>query len=322
MRLVSYAPRTFDPQFGWVIKEGITTRWALEGNATGHFGPHGIRGRRVPARDTRPVLVTGDSFTEALHVDDEETFVAVAERALQAGGQPLGLVNVAQAGQRLPRYVEQAPVQERIFSPRWTVVVLGEDDLADDSWVQNATHFRGGREGQPLRLVTMPLSGAGGRLRGRVRRWRAQSALLQRLERQLRSMVDEAANTPFFRQPEGPPGERSFRQAVAFPVRAELELLAAAYQNRVTVLFLVPFDGSTSPPPTPYEREVLAACAARQLSCLSVREAWAELAGRGGTPYGFPNTCWNCGHLNEEGHRLVGELLARELLRLRARGLL
>ena len=62
-------------------------------------------------------------------------------------------------------------------------------------------------------------------------------------------------------------------------------------------------------------------CREASLSCATLRPGYPEFAGRGLSPFGFGNSGFNSGHLNEEGHRLAADVLSAELERLASRGL-
>ena len=63
-------------------------------------------------------------------------------------------------------------------------------------------------------------------------------------------------------------------------------------------------------------------CASASLSCVNLRSGYPELVSRALSPFGFPNTRFNEGHLNPLGHALAARVLFEELKRLSANGLL
>src|SRR5215470_4491801 len=87
-------PTESHPVLGLVPAAGATVRWCLEGCGTSHWQADGLR-RSAPHDPARPaILAVGDSFTEAFHVNDEETFVSVLERQLRAAGRDVDVLNV------------------------------------------------------------------------------------------------------------------------------------------------------------------------------------------------------------------------------------
>ena len=219
-------------------------------------------------------------------------------------------------------YNERAPAYRARFSQRWTVIALNAEDLGEDIFVESGTHFRGGHDGVPLELVPVPLQGAGGPIRSAVREMRAGSAMLQRLTIQVTRTLGEARALRFFRQGDVSAPAASPPSVEAYPVAEEVRLLAEAFEHRLTLVFIPPYDESVAHVATPFEREVLEGCRVSAISCVSAGPSWNDFARTGHTPFGFPNSGWNAGHLNPDGHAAVGRILADELERLMERGLL
>lgn len=102
-----------------------------------------------------------------------------------------------------------------------------------------------------------------------------------------------------------------------------LAALEEAYANRVTLLFLPDFDPRAPGAVTSEAERVFAEeCAAHGWSCVDLRDAFRAFAARFESPYGFPNSAWNEGHMNEGGHAATAQLLRDEVARLRAHDLL
>ena len=90
IRLFNLAPvefYTYDPYVGWKLKAGTTGWQTHEGNAYITVNQDGFRGPDYSFAKPPGMLriaVLGDSFTEAQHVNFDDTFCAVAQRELQA----------------------------------------------------------------------------------------------------------------------------------------------------------------------------------------------------------------------------------------------
>ena len=97
MRFYAFSPRDLQADVGYVVSDGATTHWNREGNGTGHWGAHGVRHgnyhANAQASGAKNVLVLGDSLTEAVHVNDDETFVAQTQAALDKRNLGLTLLN-------------------------------------------------------------------------------------------------------------------------------------------------------------------------------------------------------------------------------------
>jgi hypothetical protein len=317
-RQIQYAPRVVDPDIGFVVPAGGVTRWAVEGNGTGHYGRDGVRSGGD--RGNGPsVIVVGDSFTEALHEDDEDTFVARAAADVERNGVALRLLNLGIAGQRTPMYAEHASVYLRRYAPVWSVVVLNDEDLTADMFVQNGTYFSGGKDAGPLVLHPVPVQGAG--VSARWRRAKTESALLQRTAIQSAGFLGEMRQTRLFRGGTTVQARATETDASQFPIGEALDTLFKAYDGRLTVVFLSRYAEDASAPPSPVEDVVAQHCRIAARSCVHLHTEFASFRGVGSAPYGHPNNGFNVGHLNALGHAAVGRVLARELLRLHGNGL-
>ena len=74
-----------DHYAGWRLSEGAYYYNNKEGKSEGYINSHGLRDYEYPYRksdNTCRILVFGDSFTEALQVDLDSTFVKILERKL------------------------------------------------------------------------------------------------------------------------------------------------------------------------------------------------------------------------------------------------
>ncbi|MFO0697486.1 MAG: SGNH/GDSL hydrolase family protein [Polyangiales bacterium] len=316
-RLYLYEPRSLDPEFGYVIADGATTTCFKEGAGIGHWGPRGVRRTGLPAERGAPLLVLGDSFTEAVHVNDEECYTGRLARILAAGAPSMRVLNAGVAGRSAADYVHLAPAYTSVFRPEWTVVQMTSADLGHEAFDPGSTHFElvaGGR----LRTVALPPAGRGGGLRRALRALRARSALLANASIQIRSF--ETLMTEFrpFHQ-SAAPAVRVAANDASFPVELELGMLREAFGSRLTLLFLGRY-GTREEDAT--ELRVRRYCAETGSSCVFLRDAFARFDRAAGPPYGFPNTGFGTGHLNATGHREAARLVADELTRLARRGLL
>jgi hypothetical protein len=320
MREVQYAPRIFSHDLGFVVPRGARTRWAVEGNGTGHYVEDGVRGGGL-TWDGPTVLVVGDSFTEALHVDDEDTFVARAAKMLHSKGANMRLLNLGIAGQRTPSYVELADAYVTRFTPAWTVVVLNGEDLTADMFATSGSYFCVGAKGEPLKLERVPLDSGGSALRKAWRATKSSSALVQRASLQGVGFLGEMKTTHFFRAEARPITAPPLR-ASDYPIAQAIDLLFRAYRDRLSIVFLADYSESSPASVSDVEHAVLQACRARQRSCVSTRDENQQFVGTGDVPYGHPNVGRNVGHLNTRGHEAVANTIAAELMRLRKSGIL
>ena len=120
---------------------------------------------------------------------------------------------------------------------------------------------------------------------------------------------------PLFRAGDtSPPAPAEVRE---WPVEAELDAMATAYDRRVTFLLIPPFEET----PGDIERRFLAYCRNASVSCADLRDSFGAFRASGSAPFGFFNSRFGEGHMNARGHEAAAELLARELGNLRRHGL-
>ncbi len=315
--------RVWEPGYVKIPAPNSTSVWRTEGKGLVHRVEHGARAGTLP--DAPKVVVLGDSFTEALEVNDDEVYTFVAQSALQAQGVSLGLVNLGNAGRSVADYIGFADRGRRLYQPVWTVVTLRDDDLAEDTVRPAKTSLRKGPDGKLL--VSFDEKAEGEDARDLI--WRSPSIFVRYTFYRLQKFIDAAAEEPpMFRaadhegKKKGPPTAAELEAYYAtFDVEQALDLLHTAHDGKLTIVTL-PYleyekDGTPQLLDAPVRRRVLAWCAARKASCVEPGRAFLELARAHLSPFGFPNTRFNHGHMNREGHRLVGNALAAELARLK-----
>lgn len=270
--------------------------WNREGNATSHWRG----GIRLPiSANGKRILVLGDSYTAAMHVQDDQTFCAWTERDLRAAGKAATLLNAGVPGLSLADYILDGRARIAKERAEWTVVALTADDLGATAWSKAGAHFAW----QDSKLVVGRPKVARGTLSGTVQRIRERSAFYQNARLQYWGLRRMAADwRPFRAQPARP--RRKERQ---YPVSEELALAREALGDRVTFLLLAVGE------PSGLEAQFVTACATLGLKCVNTREQLEALRRSGVPPQGFPNTDWDVGHLNRWGHRAVAQPLARAL---------
>jgi hypothetical protein len=240
-------------------------------------------------------------------VNDDQVFTALLQQKLH-----VSVINAGYTSRSPADYVALATGFRQKFQPAWTAIPLEEWDLRDDSFTETKTHFV--VRGTALVPVTPPEHRLGCASRA-LALIRAKSALLNFLVARAGMFRSGANMPPLFRAADVAPVVKA--QPRDFPVENELATVVAAYQGRVTFLFLPDFDeraGLT-------ERRFLAYCRGAGVSCVDLRDSFAGFRERGRAPFGFFNSYFGVGHMNADGHAAAAALLARELEDVRRRGL-
>ena len=320
MRQVYWLLSGRDPDFGAIPRPGSSVHWWREGHGTSRWTEHGIRRASLPGNESRPILAVGDSFTEAFNVGDADVFTQRLETLLAEDGIAVPVLNAGRSGLSPADYAANAERQRQLFAPRWTIVQLRAPDLEAEAFDASRSHFQRDASGAlEVVPVELPLS----RFYYLLLPLRSASTLLNygivRGREFLAATNDEP---PLFRA--GSATSRTARPArEPQPVAEILELLARSWENRVTLLFLPDFDlreprlvNSES------ERIFAALCAQHGWSCVNLRDAFPAFAERFESPYGFPNSEWNRGHMNAAGHAATALLLRDEVARRLSRDLL
>jgi len=131
----------YDPQLGSKLRSGVKGRWLKEGGGYVSINADGLRDREhslSPPPNTIRIAVLGDSFTEAMQVDLEETFWAVMGKDLEGCqnlcGQKVEVINFGQSGFGTTQ--ELLALRHRVWKYAPQVVLLAfytGNDVADNS---------------------------------------------------------------------------------------------------------------------------------------------------------------------------------------------
>jgi hypothetical protein len=305
------------PEFGSIQRPGDTLVFGREGFGHSRWTEHGVRRVSLPPPGSRPILVLGDSFTEAYNVDDDVVYTHRLETLLGEAGFDVPVLNAGRSGASPADYVQRAPRYAALFEPRWTVLQLRAPDLEVEGFDAGVTHFARDASGV---LEVVPVVQRVSRFHDVFAPLRERSALANYGIVRLKEFMAATANEPpLFRA--GSVGATSAPAPPHRPIADVLALLARAYDERITLLYLPDFD-PRAPEQVVAESEIVLTrtCDERGWSCVNLRAAFATFAARNESPYGFPNTTWNEGHMNATGHAATTLLLRDELLRLRALG--
>lgn len=315
-RQVQWIPYESHPRLGSVPAANKTARYCREGCGTSHWIAGGIRRATPldPALGT--IVVLGDSFTEALMTDDERVFTQLAEERLRAAGAPVQIANVGRSGASAAEYVALAPYYQELVAPRWVVVQLRAPDLEGDSFDPAKTHFERTADGGVRAVEVVRNTSRWHEYLAPLRRYSALASFARM--RLLEFAAAAEAEPPLFRATQ-PPAQSA---AVSYPIEAELDAIAAAYDGRVTFLFLPEFVARDPDRVGPTEQIFVARCAARGWSCANLRDRFARFAEEHASPYGSSNFRYNAGHMNDAGHAATADVLVEALERVRANDLL
>ena len=301
-----------------VIRPGSHVNWCVEGCGLSYWSDHGVRGLKKPS--SGGLLVVGNSFTEALQINDQETYPDILANKLKQRGLSIPVVNAGHGALAIADYIAFAKRHQDLFQPKWTVVQLLERDLTEVTWSSSGhNHFTmksgilGLETGHVWTHAEVDAYYAQGGLRGFYNRHPIR--LLGIGKERFRQMIAESQTAVRSEEanaiPAGP------NKTNDFPIEEELAMLFKAYDRKVTILWIPSVEfKSRAIVKSPIRERVFLYCRANRLSCVEPEQGFSELVSRWQSPFGFPNSKFNDGHMNAAGNAAVAGELALEITRL------
>lgn len=297
----------YDSELGYLHAPGSTRRTGESPPAVSTWTVDGIRHSTPP--DERPrILVLGDSYTEALMIDDDDVYT----HRLQVELPQYQFLNVGRSTVSVADYVALAEVYKRRLHPRWTIAQIRTDDLEEDAFDQSErTHFTILSNGDVALQKIVPPHKTGPTYRLRDWSMLAYFSWVRYSEWRL-AMANEP---PLFGVARAAP---TSRRQIDYPIEHVMDRFFEAYDGRATLALIASYSPTAPDDLTATERRILERCAARSYSCTSTRSGYRRFATVGRAPFGFATSAFNEGHLNAEGHALLGAVIAEELRRIHA----
>jgi hypothetical protein len=316
----------FDNQLQeFVFAPGGWVRYRLEGDGLSKWTVHGVRRAEMPSdSNVSSILVLGDSFTEALQVSDGEVYSARLERELQEIGMSHPVLNLGKASCSVADYIGLAVRNNRLFNPIWTVIQVQESDFTTDAWnskkVNRSTayFYRDPASGrleiagpQHVELAKR------GWLRDFTMKMRNESAFVQFAFQRVEELQLWVEHEPALFTAGGPTGEAPHSETWHdFPIKEELERLAASYSGRITLLLLSECNPALGRRPSEFEKHLIQIADEMGIGVVALSAQYPSLLAKGESPFGFSNGIFNKGHMNPLGHALAANELAEELVRV------
>jgi hypothetical protein len=135
----------FDPYVGTGLRPGIKGYWLKEGGGYVSINSDGLRDREHAIKkppNTVRIAVLGDSYTEALQVNQEEDFCSIMEKKLQScknlRGRDIEVINFGQSGFGTTQ--ELLTLEHRVWKYAPDIILLAfctGNDMADNSPILN-----------------------------------------------------------------------------------------------------------------------------------------------------------------------------------------
>jgi lysophospholipase L1-like esterase len=331
-RSSAYFALTFYPDAGIVrYRAGDTLRWGREGYGVTRVGARGMIAAK-PLDKGKRVLFLGDSYTEALQVDDADKFTEILQSLYnqQFPQTPITTLNFAVSGQGAAQHAADLPGLLQTQKPQLVVAQLSVYDFwpADAKRKIPAQPAYLAEKNGALALERKPYAPPAG-WREKLMRirlfsfyarasWRLQNLFKPQTEDENAPAPETAAKVQtdaYFTEYKRI--TRFLLTQMAQQTRASGAQMAALYTPKTPLLQdgRVLWDEAEFGEQYLKEREILIeTCRELGLPLWNPAEKLNRYAAATGRfPNGFANTRPGYGHLNPEGHRLVAELLAAEL---------
>jgi lysophospholipase L1-like esterase len=298
----------YDEEWGRRPAAGTVVVWGTEGYGVTRYVNDGEVA--TPYSGGENIVVLGDSHTAAPQVSDAYNYVSVAERKLWADEYDADLRNLGAAGFSLADYVYFAPYIMDHYKPGIVVIQMSDQDFwSNDGFNrEHANYFIFNADGSlGLKHRSTPRSEP-------IVRFKNSLALMDfgyvRFQ-QIRTFIKEQ---PSAGAPEPDPSPISREEMI----RIQLAALRKAYQDVDLVVILLPYvprlkDGLLEVTDDSHGFLVDEIQAIAEWSLVDPLDSFIELGAQGQLPRGFSNTLPGEGHLNVDGHQVLGTLLAAQL---------
>jgi hypothetical protein len=290
-----------------------------EGFGVAHFNSDGSRSTGNDLINDAPTgLIIGDSFVEALQVDDRDTMGAVIERTSRSELWPVNVRQFGWGGTSSATYLAIANSVKKRWNPRWVSVLFNEDDFTEEA-------ISGGRfwkmEIDPIdsTLRTIPVERTGSRFDSVLSKVGLTSGDLRELlnhsnlaylavEKYLLSGNAGGAESS---KPTAADKLQTLNKAKTI-AKAVIRGLKVAYGEELLIVYVPQISVTSSLEPDTTESILAEVCYQEKVQFISARRALLGLRERRGVlGEGFSNTLPGYGHLNELGHQAVGQEIWR-----------
>ncbi len=322
--LTPYVPYVWEPELDrFVVAPGRYRSW-VEGEGITQVGRFGVAAIPDVTRiETETVLIWGDSYVEAVQVDDDEKMSQVLTREWNArhADRPLTAVGVGTRGWGLADIYFQMPRYERLVPRvRAHFLVLGQiEDLDPDLDHRESQFISDPAAPEGFAFVESHWTPRAEGLKQFLMRWHLQVVweMLKRSgEAEIRFAPGQAATTGESGSETGAP-----RTIPVEGWRFALEKLRNQVEAPLVLVYLPrlpsPLAGGRLSEDDPNADQAAALhrlCAEMNIPLIDLHDEFVALArSKRAFPRGFPNSVLGSGHLNAEGHRCVAQAIRRYL---------
>lgn len=294
---------------GDIPAPGSIMVWGREGFGITHYEKWGEI--HTPHQDDQEndVIVLGDSQTEALQVMDDIKFVSLAETTLREDGYDADLHNMGRSGLGLADHISWIPAYISIYQPKVIVVQLTMSDFLE-SFSEKQFNYFVAQDDKISELVHRYDFSTGFKQRNRNKYiWNGF---------EIQELGYERWN--LMQQPDPLPADANTKVETLNTALAaqQMQMLINACDGIPLVVVLLP----SAPYLSGGELEITDAAHTHlkelmqqypEVNLVDPLPQFQKLASSGSLPRGFFNTTPGVGHLNQYGHEIVGQLLAKTI---------
>jgi hypothetical protein len=313
--IMKYPSEHFIQGLGNVAIDNSVTVNGIEGFAVTHYLANGEI--VTPYQSGVSVVVLGDSFTEAEQVSDDEKYVSVAENILHERGLAMDLRNLGRAGRSLPDYIYIAPFIKRTYSPAVVVVQLEPLDFLESFDKTKENYFV--RNGMSVELMHNEIFSSNQMVLRNILRSTSFGSLVRYKFKSIDLILEKQHQLIATDMPES---DASISETEGFDpndIGMQINALKDAYSDVKLVILVIPGVPTIKKSGLVWDNtaddELIKIFEGIPgLRVLYPRDGFIELyTADKKFPFGFSNTLPNTGHLNSDGHFVVGTALTTYL---------
>jgi hypothetical protein len=288
-----------------------------EGYGISHFRGDGSRITGNPQLDGIPTgIIIGDSFVEALQVNDTQTMGAEVERLSRRDSNPFNVRQYGWGGASTATYIAISEVIKQRWNPKWVAVVYNEDDFSVSS-------IRGGRFWQmevnnsDFSVNISPVARTGQRfdpvleklgfttkdLRGLLNKSTLLYLIFEKYlvstELQNNASLNSEKNT-----------DKQKSDEIKIVATGTIRALKKAYGSSLAIIYTPQIAMTSTNKMDDTEAILFSICQSEEVKFVSARDEMVKrLKNKKQLSEGFSNTSPGEGHLNNVGHEVVGQII-------------
>jgi hypothetical protein len=295
--------------FGSLPASGSFYLWGSEGYAVTKYD--GLPGEiRTPYHGGEDVFLLGDSFLEGLQVNDSQKLASVAETMMRQDGYVIDLHNLGASGMSMADYITYIPKYRDLYHPAAFVLVIQDNDFIE-SFKKNKTNYFIEEKSEIIETVST------NQMDGEYKAAAPPYLVIRPVLYQYgRTRIEQMIADPTGGIGEGDPRPTEFDAALA---EQQMDLLITAGGDTPLILLIYPHAPKIEGDRLEMNDEKHAALKAflsgySEITLVDPLPALQELTQAGTLPMGFFNSPTpGAGHLNVDGNKVVGQLLAGKI---------